>query len=124
MKWREGGCHCAAVRFRVRADWESVEIIECNCSICAKKAYLHLIVGPQDFELLSSEDAVTAYRFNTGVAVHKFCSTCGIHAYYTPRSHPDDVSVNLRCVEGFDAGELNVVPFDGQHWEQNIDSIT
>src|SRR6476620_9933134 len=79
-----GGCHCGRVRFRVTADL--ARITECNCSICTKKGFLHLIVPPEQFKLLSGADALTIYRFNTGTAKHTFCSTCGIHAFYVPRS--------------------------------------
>ena len=73
----EGGCHCERVRFRVTADLSRVT--ECNCSICSKKGFLHLIVPPEAFELLSGKDALTTYRFNTGTAQHTFCAACGIH---------------------------------------------
>jgi hypothetical protein len=75
----EGGCHCRRVRFRVTADLSRVT--DCNCSICSKKGFLHLIVPPEQFELLSGQDALTTYRFNTGTAKHAFCSTCGIHPF-------------------------------------------
>jgi hypothetical protein len=90
-----GGCHCGRVRFRVTADLSRVTV--CNCSICNKKGFLHLIVAPEQFELLSGADALTTYRFNTGTAKHTFCSTCGIHAFYVPRSDPDKIDVNVRC---------------------------
>ncbi|MCB9597575.1 MAG: GFA family protein [Sandaracinaceae bacterium] len=117
----EGGCHCGAVRFRVRVD-EHVAI-DCNCSICRKKGFLHLIVPPDAFELVSGEDALVDYRFNTGVARHRFCRTCGIHAFYTPRSHPDAVDVNVHCLDGDAAARFEVRPFDGDNWEANVDSI-
>src|SRR5580704_13329303 len=74
-----GGCHCGRVRFRVTADLDRVT--ECNCSICTKKGFLHLIVAPEQFELLSGADALTTYRFNTGTAKHTFCATCGVHPF-------------------------------------------
>src|SRR5262249_2349233 len=83
----EGGCHCGAVRFRVRVDGHQAK--ECNCSICAKKGFIHLIVTHEQFTLLSGADALTTYTFNTGVAKHTFCRICGVHSFYTPRSHPD-----------------------------------
>ncbi|MGA3308219.1 MAG: hypothetical protein ABSD08_06340 [Xanthobacteraceae bacterium] len=61
-----GGCHCGRVRFRVTADL--ARVTGCNCSICTKKGFLHLIVPPDAFELLSGADALTTYRFNTGTA--------------------------------------------------------
>jgi hypothetical protein len=114
----EGGCHCGQVRFRVTANLSRVTY--CNCSMCAKKGFLHLIVPPERFELLSGKDALTTYRFNTGTAQHTFCTTCGIHAFYVPRSDPGKIDVNVRCLEGVDIDALNIEPFDGQHWEQSI----
>ena len=96
----QGGCHCGRVRFRVTADLSRVT--ECNCSICSKKGFLHLIVPPEAFELLSGKDALTTYRFNTGIAQHTFCATCGIHPFYVPRSDPDKIDVNARCLDGVD----------------------
>jgi hypothetical protein len=111
----QGGCHCGRVRFEVTAD--IVQVTDCNCSICRKKGFLHLIVVPSQFRLLQGEGALMDYRFNTGTAHHNFCGSCGIHAFYTPRSHPDKVDVNVRCIEGIDLSQLKVVPFDGQNWE-------
>jgi len=110
-----GGCHCGAVRFEVTADIG--EVTDCNCSVCTKKGFLHLIVAPEKFRLLKGEEALVTYRFNTGTAKHSFCGHCGIHAFYTPRSHPDKVDVNVRCIEGIDLAVLKIVPFDGQNWE-------
>ena len=119
--WVEGGCHCQAVRFRVRVDrWVAVD---CNCSICTKKGFLHLIVGPDAFELLSGEPALSEYRFHTGVARHLFCRHCGIHAFYRPRSHPDGYDVNVRCLDGDLSGRFAIEPFDGQRWEDNVASL-
>jgi len=111
----QGGCHCGAVRFEVTADIG--EVVDCNCSVCAKKGFLHLIVEPENFRLLKGAEALVTYRFNTGTARHTFCGTCGIHSFYMPRSHPDKVDVNVRCLEGIDLAALTVVAFDGQNWE-------
>jgi hypothetical protein len=114
MTTYEGGCHCGAVRFRVRLQ-ERIAI-DCNCSICKKKGFLHLIVTREDFELVRGANALAEYRFNTGLARHRFCRHCGIHPFYTPRSHPDGVDVNARCLD--DAPQLEIKSFDGEHWEQ------
>ena len=117
----EGGCHCGAVRFRVAV--EHHEALECNCSMCAKRANLHLIVPRDRFTLLCGADALTTYRFNTGVAQHTFCKTCGIHPFYTPRSHPDAVDVNVRCLDGDAVTRFRIVQFDGRNWEANVGGI-
>ncbi len=117
----EGGCHCGAVRFRVRV--REHRAIDCNCSICTKKGFLHVIVEQADFELLAGEDALREYRFNTGVARHRFCGVCGIHPFYTPRSHPDAVDVNARCFDGDALARFEIAPFDGRNWEDSVESI-
>jgi hypothetical protein len=111
----QGGCHCGRVKFRVTADLSRVS--HCNCSVCAKKGFLHLIVPPEKFELLSGADALTTYRFNTGVAAHMFCAACGIHPFYRPRSDPDKIDVNVRCLDGVDVATLEIKEFDGRNWE-------
>jgi hypothetical protein len=112
----EGGCHCGQVRIRVQADLTQVST--CNCSICTKKGILHLIVPLDRFELLQGEAAITTYTFGSGVAKHTFCRHCGIHAFYTPRSDPDKVSVNAHCLDGVDQTALHPWrQFDGQNWE-------
>jgi hypothetical protein len=93
-------------------------VTDCNCSVCAKKAFLHLIVAPERFELLSGEDDLTTYTFNTETAKHHFCKICGIHPFYIPRSDPDKIDINVRCLEGVDLSTLNIVTFDGRHWEE------
>lgn len=120
MSTHTGACHCEQVRFRVRA--ELSEIILCNCSICTKKGFIHLIVPASQFELLAGHDALSCYRFGTGVAKHTFCNNCGIHPFYTPRSDPDKIDVNVRCLDGVDLQALELLPFDGKNWEQAIGS--
>jgi hypothetical protein len=113
---REGGCHCGRVRFRVTA--ALVGITDCNCSICTRKGFLHLIVPAGRFQLLAGAEALSTYTFNTGVARHQFCRYCGVHPFYVPRSDPDKVDVNARCLDGVDLATLEVTPFDGRNWEQ------
>jgi len=112
-----GGCHCATVRFEVRAP-AVLEVHDCNCSICARTGFLHLIVPADRFRLLRGEEALTEYRFNTGVARHLFCSVCGVKSFYVPRSNPDGFSVNFRCLDPGTVRDYAVIPFDGQNWEQ------
>jgi len=120
MRTYEGGCHCGRVRFRITTDLKRVS--ECNCSICAKKGILHHLVPPERFELLSGADDLTTYRFNTGIAKHTFCRHCGIHPFYVPRSDPDRIDVNVRCLDGVDIGALTLDFFDGKRWEEAIET--
>lgn len=116
-----GACHCGAVSFDVTVSDRVA--LRCNCSICDKKGFLHVIVEKDAFHLKSGADSLTTYTFNTQVAQHTFCKVCGIHGFYTPRSHPDGVSVNLRALEGTAETDFQIQPFDGRNWEANIEKI-
>jgi hypothetical protein len=117
----QGACHCGAVQFEVEAP-DAVEVEDCNCSICQMTGFLHLIVPLRSFRLLAGADKLTTYKFNTGVAEHKFCKVCGIKPFYVPRSNPDGMDVNLRCLKTRPQS-VKIVGFDGQNWEQNAQSL-
>jgi hypothetical protein len=117
MSWKQGGCHCGAVRFEVLAP-DEIEAKACNCSICRMTDYVHLIVDAERFRLLTGADKIATYRFNTGTAQHHFCSVCGIKSFYMPRSKPDGYSVNVRCLDDGQLWVTRIAQFDGQHWEE------
>jgi hypothetical protein len=123
MSWHKGGCHCGTVTFEVLAPAE-VAIDDCNCSICSKTGFLHLIVPKDRFRLLTGRDKLTDYQFNTKTAHHYFCSVCGIKSFYIPRSHPDGISVNFRCIDVTGFTKISVNSFDGKHWEANVHNLT
>jgi len=113
-----GGCHCKRVRFEVLAPAQ-LEVGECNCSMCSKAGYLHLMVQKERFKLLSGEDALTLYQFNTGTAKHFFCRHCGVKSFYVPRSHPDGFSINARCLDEGTVTGMTVTQIDGRNWEKH-----
>ena len=123
MTQHEGGCHCGRVRFLVEAP-EEMQVADCNCSICRMTGYLHLFVSTGDFQLLRGDDGLVTYTFNTGVAKHYFCSHCGIKSFYVPRSHPDGISVNANCLDQSTIKSIEIEPFDGQNWEQNVANLS
>ena len=111
-----GGCHCRRVRFEVDAP-ASIEVLDCNCSMCRMTGFLHLIVPGTRFRLLHGGEHLTEYRFNTGTARHLFCRHCGVKAFYVPRSHPDGWSVNARCLDAGTVTGMTVTPFDDSNRE-------
>ncbi len=117
----KGSCHCGAVQYEVEAP-ETIVSQECNCSICSKSGYLHLIVPKSKFILLQGEQHLTTYTFGTGGAKHRFCKTCGIKSFYIPRSNPDGYDVNVRCLEP-QPKELVIEYFDGINWEQHAHKL-
>lgn len=106
-----GGCHCGRVRFEVDAPAD-IAALDCNCSICRMSGFLHLIVPATRFRLLSGADALGEYTFNTGAAKHRFCRYCGIKSFYIPRSHPDGVDVNVRCLDAGSVASIDISAFD------------
>lgn len=117
MASHSGGCHCGRVRFEVSAP-SRPGVYECNCSMCSKSGYLHLIVPKSRFRLLQGEKFLTTYTFNTQVARHLFCSVCGVKSFYVPRSHPDGYSVNARCLDPGTVESLTIEPVNGREWEK------
>jgi len=122
ITWHAGGCHCGAVRFEA-AFPEVVEAQACNCSMCEKVGFIHLIVSESRFRITAGADRLTDYTFNTGVARHLFCATCGVKSFYRPRSNPDGWSVNARCLDDPSALDIRIEPFDGRNWEQHAAAL-
>lgn len=116
-----GSCHCGAIQFEIQAP-DEIEVEDCNCSICSKVGFLHLILPLSRFKLLQGKDSIETYTFNSGVAKHTFCKTCGIKPFYTPRSNPDGIDINVRCLDT-KPNTINIVKFDGQNWEDNAANL-
>ena len=109
-----GGCQCGKVRFEVAADIS--EVIACNCSRCSKLGALLAAAAREDFKLLAGEGDMTDFQFNNRVIHHYFCPACGIQSFASGKGPggKDMVMVNVRCLNGVDAGALKVKHFDGR----------
>ena len=116
-----GSCHCGAIRFEVQAP-QKLSLDRCNCSICFKSGYLHLIVPRSRFKLIHGEEYITTYRFGSMIAAHTFCKVCGVKPFYTPRSNPDGIDVNAQCLDPFPI-DVEITNFDGQNWERNAHTL-
>jgi hypothetical protein len=111
----QGGCHCGRIAFAVEADFK--QVIECNCSHCAKKGYLLAFVPRAGLRLETPEEATATYTFNTHRIRHRFCPVCGCAPYgegTSPKGEPT-AAVNVRCLDGVDLAGLTIVPFDGRN---------
>lgn len=114
-----GSCHCGAVKFEILAP-EHLKVIDCNCSVCRKKQNRHFILPAENFKLLTGQDCLTTYTFNTNTAQHKFCSKCGVQSFYYPRSNPDGVAVMPHCLDSPNPKSVSVENFDGNNWEASM----
>ena len=89
----------------------------CNCSICAKTGFIHIIVPESRFRLTAGADRLSDLRLQHRTARHLFCATCGVKSFYRPRSNPDGWSVNARCLDDAEGLNIVVTEFDGLDWE-------
>lgn len=123
MKIYHGSCHCGAVQFEV--DTDLTRATECNCSICTRKGALHHRVSPEHFRLLSGQESLTLYQAGSKIAKHWFCKVCGIHPFSNPRAAPDMYTINVRCLDRYwdEIANIEVKLFDGQHWEDAIQTF-
>ena len=115
MKIQQGSCHCGAIRFEVEGDIQDLET--CNCSLCRRVGFVHWYVAPERFRMLSSDAELGTYQFGTRTSRNHFCRVCGVAPFRRPRSDPDKVAVNVRCLDDVDLASLETVEFDGQNGE-------
>jgi len=108
----QGSCHCETVKFEVRT--AVVPASRCNCSLCRRKGALMTPLLPAgELKILSGENALTLYQFNTRVAKHYFCKRCGIYPFHQTRKDPQLWRVNIGCLEGIDPYTLDAGVADG-----------
>jgi hypothetical protein len=112
MKY-QGSCHCGQVAYEVEG--ELTGVMECNCSICSRKAAKMWFV-PRDKLTLTKPDTTKAYVFNKHVIQHRFCPTCGIHAWGEGSDPKGNrmAMINVRCLQDVDFEKLPVKHFDGR----------
>ena len=109
-----GSCHCGKITYSLAED-SPTQAMECNCSICRRKGYLHHFSTPDRFTLQGDRADLQVYTFNRHAIRHQFCRTCGC-APFAEGIGPDGkemVEINLRCVDGLDPETLKIVQYDG-----------
>jgi hypothetical protein len=121
-----GSCHCGAVQFTTTLTEGFASARRCTCSICRMRGAVAVTSTAENFRIAQGEDKLATYRFNTKSAEHHFCSVCGIYTHHKRRSNPDQLGVNVACLEGvspFDFEE--VVVYDGsRHPADNAEHKT
>ena len=110
-----GSCHCGEVKFVVTLTEGFASARRCTCSICRMRGAIAVTSTPHAFRITQGDDKLASYRFNTGVAEHHFCSVCGIYTHHKRRSNPNQLGVNVACLEGVSPFDFrNVKVHDGQ----------
>jgi hypothetical protein len=115
METRQGQCHCGTIRFEVDLPTGLEQVVRCNCTICAMKGAVMAFAPRSGLRLLAGEGSLATYQFHSHTAKHHFCLRCGIHTFHQRRSDPEQIAVNVACLDGvspFDFTDLPVI--DGQ----------
>jgi len=102
MQTLTGSCHCGAVAFEVDLDDGFGRLSRCNCSLCRRRGAIMAGVPLDRLRVLKGADNLTLYQWNTGIAKHYFCKTCGIYTHHQRRSNPNEYAVNIACLDGVD----------------------
>jgi hypothetical protein len=106
-----GSCHCGEVTFCIDAN--IVELTTCDCSLCTRKNALMTKVHESALMIVSGQDVLSLYQWNTRRAQHYFCARCGIYTFHRKRSEPDHYGVNVFCLEDFDPASVPVRATEG-----------
>lgn len=107
-----GSCHCGNIAFSI--DQQPTQAIECNCSICRRRAPLLSAVSPDEFRLETPRKNLATYTFNSHNIQHRHCAVCGC-APFSEGVGPGGqamVMVNLRCTDA-DLEGITRIPYDG-----------
>jgi hypothetical protein len=93
-------CHCGAVQLRFPMVGGLEGLRRCDCSICRRKypgAVSSTVAG---LVVEQGADQLRLYQFGTMTAKHWFCGVCGIHTHHQRRSNPDEMGINVACIDG------------------------
>ena len=77
---RTGSCHSGAVRFEIHGPIRDFR--RCDCSLCQRKGAMMCTADTDRFKLVSGDEALGLYQWNTKTVRHYFCRTCGIYTHH------------------------------------------
>lgn len=110
-----GKCHCGAVQFTADLKGGLASARRCDCSLCTMRGAVAVSAALDGLTITQGADNLSLYQFNTRVAEHYFCKTCGIYTHHRRRSNPNEYGVNLACLEGQSPFQLaEIIVHDGQ----------
>jgi hypothetical protein len=105
-----GGCHCGAVKFKVRLSNGLETARRCTCSYCRMRGAVAVSAELGGLEIIDGPELLTEYKFNTGAAKHYFCSVCGIYTHHQRRSNAMQLGINAACLATVSPFDFKTVP--------------
>ena len=115
-----GQCHCGTVRFEVTLSGGLSTARRCDCSLCLMRGAVAVSAARDSIRYTAGADNLALYQFGTRVAEHHFCKTCGIYTHHRRRSNPDEIGVNLACLEGHSPLLAEVIVNDGRNHPSDV----
>ena len=106
-------CHCGAVELEVHLTDGLNTAIRCDCSFCRRRGAVMAAAPLDGVKVVRGADTLTLYQWGTGTAEHYFCSVCGIYTHHKRRSNPDQIGVNIACLDGHTPFLPEVIVNDG-----------
>ncbi len=103
-------CHCGTVEVEVKFDNGLENIRRCDCSLCRRKGAVMAMVPISNLKVIKGQDNLTLYQWNTKIAGHYFCKTCGIYTHHKRRSNPNQYGINIACIDGVNPYSYGEVP--------------
>ena len=115
METYNGSCHCGSISFSFTQE-KIVSGLRCNCSLCRRKGAVmsDFTLAPGEIEINTEKDGLGLYQFDSKIAKHYFCKTCGIYPFHETMRKPGHYRVNLGCIDDIDTNTLTVNIFDGK----------
>ncbi|WP_373636712.1 GFA family protein [Yoonia sp. BS5-3] len=115
-----GRCHCGKVEFTVQLSDGIASARRCDCSLCLRRGAVAVTAAKDAITYTAGEEFLTLYQFGTGVAKHYFCKICGIYTHHNRRSNPDEIGVNLACLDGQTPLLPEIIVNDGQNHPTDV----
>ena len=112
----QASCHCGAVTLTATLPDGLTRPSRCTCSFCARRQAANVTARASSVTVTKGAENLTLYSWNTHVAQHFFCKTCGIYTHHRRRSDPTECGINLGCIEGAEPWEHDPIPWtDGRN---------
>lgn len=105
-------CHCGKVQIELTLPNGLEKLRRCDCSMCRRRGAIVASVILANMKIISGQDFLGCYQFNTFTAKHYFCKNCGIYTHHQRRSVPTEYGFNVGCLEGINPyllGEVAVL---------------
>ena len=111
-----GTCHCESVAIEIPFNGSFSKLRRCDCSFCSKRWAVVASVSVDELRVIRGQEKLTLYQWNTKIAKHYFCSSCGIYTHHQRRSNSNEFGVNIACFPNVDVRDYMNVPYvDGRN---------